>query len=230
MRRGRRRPTVQQIEGRVRDGAKSTKSRDASCGVDEGIGAHLRRLRKMKSLTLYELSARSGLSVTHISQVERGQAIPTIRALGRFAEGLDLPIQLLLDLAATGLVSAVPGRKGPGSDGPSQRTELTRSVPGGSLCVRLHCLGTTVSGELPAAQLEAATAVHVLQGALLVRPRGPKVRAGDAIFLPAEASVISASGDQGTTEFLTVSTDRGGDAPLGSDADPLPPETDPNAS
>ena len=45
------------------------------------LGPAIRRLRQEKGLTLAQLAERSGLSIGHLSQVERGLSTPTIRQL-----------------------------------------------------------------------------------------------------------------------------------------------------
>jgi transcriptional regulator with XRE-family HTH domain len=45
------------------------------------LGPAIRRLRREKGLTLAQLAERSGLSIGHLSQVERGLSTPTIRQL-----------------------------------------------------------------------------------------------------------------------------------------------------
>ena len=45
------------------------------------LGPAIRRLRREQRLTLAQLAGRSGLSIGHLSQVERGLSTPTIRQL-----------------------------------------------------------------------------------------------------------------------------------------------------
>jgi transcriptional regulator with XRE-family HTH domain len=69
------------------------------------LGLDLRAARKGAGLTLQELSHASGYSVTHLSQVERGQACPTMRALHRISGSLGLDIRGFLE---PGVVSDSP--------------------------------------------------------------------------------------------------------------------------
>lgn len=57
-----------------------------------GIGGRLRTMRLRREWTLQELSARSGLSVSMLSQVERDIASPSIRSLQRLAETFAVPV------------------------------------------------------------------------------------------------------------------------------------------
>ncbi len=49
------------------------------------LGPMIRDLRKRRGLTLAELATKTGLSVGHLSQVERGISTPTIRQLHNIA-------------------------------------------------------------------------------------------------------------------------------------------------
>lgn len=62
----------------------------AAIGIE--IGARLRSLRSARGLSLRDLSVRSGLTASFISQVERGRASPSIASLGRLAEVLEVPV------------------------------------------------------------------------------------------------------------------------------------------
>ncbi|MCQ8781996.1 helix-turn-helix domain-containing protein [Mangrovibrevibacter kandeliae] len=59
--------------------------------VDE-IGPAMRDRRKAVGLTLSEVAERAGLSVGHLSQVERGLSTPTIRQLQGIARALGVTI------------------------------------------------------------------------------------------------------------------------------------------
>jgi len=54
----------------------------------EDLGRRLRTARFEHDLTLKEVARRSGMSATHISEVERGRTSPTIGALQRIAAAL----------------------------------------------------------------------------------------------------------------------------------------------
>lgn len=54
------------------------------------LGHRIKMLRVSRGLTLKDLEARGGISATHVSEIERGKASPTIGALGRIALALGL--------------------------------------------------------------------------------------------------------------------------------------------
>ena len=54
------------------------------------LGRRIKLLRVARGLTLKNLEERGGISATHVSEIERGKASPTIGALGRIAHALGL--------------------------------------------------------------------------------------------------------------------------------------------
>jgi len=56
------------------------------------VGIEIRDLRKAKRMTIKELSLETGLSVGHLSEIERGLASPSIKALRDVAEALGATI------------------------------------------------------------------------------------------------------------------------------------------
>ena len=52
------------------------------------VGERLRLARFRHNMTLKDVAARSGMSATHISEIERGKTSPTIGALQRIAQAL----------------------------------------------------------------------------------------------------------------------------------------------
>ena len=59
-------------------------------------GAHpVRALRDQRELTLRELSERSGVGVSYLSEIERGRKPGSVAALGRIAQALGVTIDAL---------------------------------------------------------------------------------------------------------------------------------------
>jgi transcriptional regulator with XRE-family HTH domain len=54
------------------------------------LGRRIKMLRVARGLTLKDLEERGGISATHVSEIERGKASPTVGALGRIARALNL--------------------------------------------------------------------------------------------------------------------------------------------
>jgi len=55
----------------------------------EEVGRRVRLARFKRNMTLKEVANRSGMSATHISEIERGKTSPTIGALQRIASALE---------------------------------------------------------------------------------------------------------------------------------------------
>jgi transcriptional regulator with XRE-family HTH domain len=55
----------------------------------EEVGERLRLARFRQNMTLKEVATKSGMSATHISEIERGKTSPTIGALQRIAGALN---------------------------------------------------------------------------------------------------------------------------------------------
>lgn len=131
---------------RVHDTAGPIRSADTFDSA--AIGARVRALREASSLSLRELSERSGVSAPMLSQVERGETSPTLTVAARIASGLELRLSQLLRLDEGGAVTIVRAseRRGGGSPRrghrfevmtaaqPGQRAELSRHTlaPGGA--------------------------------------------------------------------------------------------------
>ncbi|MCL6633139.1 MAG: cupin domain-containing protein [Alicyclobacillus herbarius] len=58
----------------------------------EELFKKIRQLRQENNMTLQDLSERSGLSISFLSQVERGNSSLTITSLQRIAEAFGIPI------------------------------------------------------------------------------------------------------------------------------------------
>lgn len=54
------------------------------------LGRRIKMLRIERGLTLKDLEERGGISATHVSEIERGKASPTVGALGRIARALGM--------------------------------------------------------------------------------------------------------------------------------------------
>lgn len=71
---------------------------------DPDLGDRLRSLRKAKGLALKAVSAQAGISLPFLSEVERGQKLPTLNVLVKLATALDTSV--------VGVLSGLP-RYGP---------------------------------------------------------------------------------------------------------------------
>ena len=65
--------------------------------MSEMLGSELKKLRKSREMTLKELSAESGLSISFLSQVERGLRTLTFTSLKKISEALDINVNFFFD-------------------------------------------------------------------------------------------------------------------------------------
>src|SRR5437764_3843745 len=66
------------------------------------VGPRLRALRQQHDLTLAQLSAATGISVSTLSRLESGQRRPTLELLLPLARAHQVPLDELVDAPATG--------------------------------------------------------------------------------------------------------------------------------
>jgi transcriptional regulator with XRE-family HTH domain len=66
--------------------------------TDNGLllGDKIRLLRKGKEISLQELAQRSGISLSYLSEIERGAVYPALGTMRRIAEGLSVPATVLI--------------------------------------------------------------------------------------------------------------------------------------
>jgi transcriptional regulator with XRE-family HTH domain len=62
------------------------------------LGHRLRARRLALGLTLAAVAERAGLSLPYVANLERGRGNPTLDALGKLADALEIPAGTLLDL------------------------------------------------------------------------------------------------------------------------------------
>ena len=77
------------------------------------IGVEIKQLRKARKMTLKDLSARSGISVSYISTIERGAGKPSVDAVEAIANALEVDVHWFF-----------PARRGAG---PMERAYIVRA-------------------------------------------------------------------------------------------------------
>ena len=89
------------IESNILD-TRSKMEEDATttAAIEQAIAARVRALRAERGLSLDALAARSGVSRSMISLVERGEASPTAALLAKLATGLGVVLSALFEVAA----------------------------------------------------------------------------------------------------------------------------------
>jgi len=62
--------------------------------TDINIGEYIRVLRQARDWTLLDLAERAGLSVSFLSDIERGRTTPSIESLDKIATGLGMTLAI----------------------------------------------------------------------------------------------------------------------------------------
>lgn len=99
----------------------SSGSADAT-PLDSSVGLRLRALRKGRDLSLQQLSERLGVSIGHLSQVERGLSTASLKLLAGAA-----------DAFGVGLADLFPGMEGPSLGEPETGMVVVRQSERGRL-------------------------------------------------------------------------------------------------
>jgi transcriptional regulator with XRE-family HTH domain len=100
------------------------------------VGRRIKRVRGEKNLTLKMVEAASGVSATHVSEIERGESVPTIKVLSRIAHTLGKRTAFFLEeneLADASVLTAESLVRESTPGGAAALERLTASIPGGSV-------------------------------------------------------------------------------------------------
>jgi transcriptional regulator with XRE-family HTH domain len=153
------------------------------------LGRRIKMLRVSRGLTLKDLEQRGGISATHVSEIERGKASPTVGALGRIAVALGLRPATLVEPRVLPLMAVQPAatrREHRVQCGHAQIEPLNPPVQGAALG---GILLTLPIGREPALthHHEGEEWATVLQGVAEVRVGGNSfvLREGDCIHFRA---------------------------------------------
>ena len=65
--------------------------------LNRAVAGNIRRVRKSKKLSLEQTAALSGVSRSMLGQIERGEANPSVAILGKIAQALKVPAEVLLE-------------------------------------------------------------------------------------------------------------------------------------
>jgi len=135
------------------------------------FGRRIKMLRLSRGLTLKDLEERGGISATHVSEIERGKASPTVGALGRIALALGMRPATLLEPLVLPEVSAMRATDRESrlmQWGLARMTPVTEAVRGAELSAQLFTLPV---GRAPALthSHEGEEWVTVLSGVAEIR-------------------------------------------------------------
>lgn len=116
------------------------------------LGRRIRKLRLDRRQTLKQVEEGSGLSSTHLSEIERGRTSPTIGALVRIARALDRDASYFIELDERSDLGFTPREQRPATRGAVQGEVLSPGIPGSCLYPYRFVLNP---GQRPAMTLKA---------------------------------------------------------------------------
>lgn len=177
-----------QQPGSQRKTGRSPRPRPAQ--LDQHVAQAVRRLREGQRLSVRTLASKCGFSASFISQVELGQASPSIASLERIASGLGITLGQFFQTTEPAAPALIRASRRPvlqsrwsrakieslAPPSPSSKLEALFITlrPGGSSGARLHTRETDLFAVVFAGEvlLQLATTVQAL-------------RRGDAVTIPA---------------------------------------------
>ncbi len=178
----------------------------------EELGRRVRRLRSERRMTLKQVESASGLSATHLSEIERGRTSPTIGALTRIARALEKDVSFFIERderpeVAHHLREQVAGYVA--GDGITAES-LSAGIPGSSLFTyRVRLEPTSSTGlRLLAQEAPGDAVLHVLAGRLEAQcpQRSHSLGAGDTLHAALVATLTLRAGGTGPVEFVLATT------------------------
>jgi transcriptional regulator with XRE-family HTH domain len=158
------------------------------------LGPRVRALREGMDLSLRDLAERSGVSAPMLSQVERGETVPTLSIAARIAGGLELTLSQLVRLEESDGVAIVrAGDRAGGGHARGHRYEvLTPPLPGQRAEVSEHTLspGAATGGPGDPPMHEPGSRETVVVGTgrlrLVCDGAGHDLERGDAVTFDAD--------------------------------------------
>lgn len=151
------------------------------------IGRRLRALRQQRELSLEGLAARSGVSVSMLSTVERGRKVPSILVMSQIATALDTSIGRLVGDERTPRVMLLRRAEQRVISDPAgiERRSLSPVLPGVEFELMRFTLAPGVNaGTFPPHRAGSREYVAVEAGTLTLTLGGDEYRlhAGDSIY------------------------------------------------
>lgn len=182
--------------------------------INQRIAERVRELRSRQALSLEALAAKSGVSRSMISLIERGESSPTAVVLEKLAAGLGVTLPSLFDSPAS---AARPGGpvarraeqpewKDPAS-GYVRRNVSPLGVPQPMQIVEVHFPpGQRVAFESPARDARVYQQIWVLEGAIDVTlgEERHRLREGDCLAMEVQGSIMFHNPTRKTTRYAVV--------------------------
>jgi len=191
------------------DGHSTPESR-SHCAA--ALGRRVKLLRIGRGMTLKELEERGGISATHVSEIERGKASPTVGALGKIATALGVRPAALMEPRALPEVSV---RRAGAADGApivwGGATIEPLTGPTRETTLGLHRFTLPIARELALEHAhEGEEWVTVLSGVAEIRVEGQPyvLREGDSLHFHASRPHTYANLGSAPATLLVAGTPR----------------------
>lgn len=186
-------------------------------GLNARIAERVRDLRTTAALSLDALAARSGVSRSMISLIERGESSPTAVVLDKIAAGLNVMLASFFDAPAPAsppLPSPVSKRRNqPEWQDPGSGYRRRNVSPPGALqpmhIVDVHFpAGARVAFDTPAREVPAQQQIWVLDGAIDVTVGADRhqLRTGDCLAMQLDGPVMFHNPTRKPTRYAVVAT------------------------
>jgi len=150
-------------------------SGEADGVTGESLGKKIRKRRRAIDMTLQQVSERVGLSISFLSQIERGMSTPSLSSLCNIAEVLGTSVDAFVKTPLQSAAVSRQGQRESFSLGDARRTYelLGRSFPGGA---KLH---PTLVRRPPGHVSElmhndGEDFVYILEGSMLLEVAGER--------------------------------------------------------
>jgi len=176
----------------------------------EEVGKRLKEVRKKREMTLKDVALSSGMSPTHISEIERGKTSPTVGALRKIAAALGKDTAYFVEDKPLPRVSVVKKEdretvllRGEGDAFVTARA-LTSGIPAGR--VRLVLMDEPEGGGFPSHSHEGEEALVMVAGQAHVTVDGEEftVETGDCLHYSARCEHTARFTGKGRNKALWV--------------------------
>lgn len=155
--------------------------------IGQAVGAQIRRLRRLRGMSVSELARQAGISKGTLSVLEAGQGNPTIETISAIAVALRLPLGDLIQPGTPREPTVVRGTDPP----TTYKQELLHRIGSGAM-TEVWRLRIAMAGQrIESPGHTAGTVEHILveRGPMLIGPVDEPVRleAGDFMVFPTDA-------------------------------------------
>ena len=176
----------------------------------EEVGKRLKEVRKLQEMTLKEVAQSSGMSPTHISEIERGKTSPTVGALRRIAGAMGKDTAFFVEDEPLPCVSVVKKESREtvllGSDGDAFVTAkaLTSGIPAGR--VKLVLVEENEGGTLALHSHDGEEAIMMMAGRARVTVDEEEfiVEPGDCVHYAAKCEHMAEFTGKGKNKALWI--------------------------